>query len=505
MPSEPETVYSSAVPAPTNPVGAVSVVNQSRDLVAEKQQEQQQDRVEAAQKQSRFMVRKVSTIPKPMSSGPEFENLMFRAAANNPFADLADFSASTFIPDLGCTFYILAIMDHTMASTKRWTDNSMGWVPPISQMYVSILVYVQIFRAMDASNLLPPGSQIATFLNQFINIFPLSELMIPGPLVSLFRNLSAFLPSADEQFGNVSPVVPNLPGWNTTGQFSLSAYNGQYVPTLFLPNISAFISRLRTICSVASTSGMTQGAFSSHLNGPNFCSSLFGTTLSDTEQETRLFRGPGLSFAYADSLPLWQFASTSLPRLSIPQDLVLTGTTRSTVTNEWASFLRFANNEHQWFGSIMAVMAKYSQFFHGSQSLESVPPNCSASGAIKLTSITGNNLHDPATFIASAGNGTSLENGNANAAAHRVLRFNARAVFDARLALKGVPDVHIFAATTFGINNSLDPAGAASSRRGNFWTLGPDTHGRDNIEVLPGVYSAITRDYHSDTRIVANK
>ena len=90
-----------------------------------------------------------------------------------------------------------------MAFTKRWTDNCMGWVPPISQMYISVLVYVQIFRAMDAAGLLTPGSSISNFLVVFINVFPLAELWIPGPLVSLFRNISAFWPSADDQFGNV--------------------------------------------------------------------------------------------------------------------------------------------------------------------------------------------------------------------------------------------------------------------------------------------------------------
>lgn len=502
--SAPPQVTDTPVPPPTSTVGIVATVDQSRDLVAEKQQEQQADRAAAAKKLSRFQARRVTSLSAPVPPAPEFENLILKAAVNNPLADLADFSASTFVPDLGPAFYILYYMDHTMAFTKRWTDNCMGWVPPISQMYISVLVYVQIFRAMDAAGLLTPGSSISNFLVVFINVFPLAELWIPGPLVSLFRNISAFWPSADDQFGNVSPIVPATPLWSADTEFSFGQYNARNVPSFNLPNISAFLSRLRSITTVATAQGMTQSVFTNHINGPNHCSTIFGATLDDTAQERLLFSGPGLSFAYPDNLALWQNAASALPRLSVPADLSL-GANPSAPDDDWSTFLRFAGGEHVWFGPVSAIMAKYCQFFNGSQSMDSIAPNCSAAASVKLRNDTTNNIHTPATFVARSGTGDSREHGNNNAEAHRTLRNSARATFNSRVALKEVPDVSVYAAITYGINSYSNVDDQQSARLGNFWSLGPDVKGRDNLEVLPGVLSTITREYHSDTRIIAQK
>lgn len=395
-----------------------------------------------------------------------------------------------------------------MAFTKRWTDNCAGWVPPISQMYISLLIYVQIIRAMDSSNVLPPGSPLANFYSTFLSMYPLSELWIPGPLVSFFRSLSAFWPSADDQFGNVSPSLPNTPGWTVANIFRLAAHNGTDQVNYLLPNISVFISRLRTITTTALEANMTQGTFSTHVEGPNHLSSLFGRTLTDDANEHHILISPGAAFAYPDNLGLWINASSSLGRLSIPNDLVATaGANQTAPIDQWTAFFRLSQNanEHSWIGPVSAVMAKYSQFYNGSTSLEDIVPNCSAAPAVKSRFTALSTIYTLPAFTARAGTGASRSHGNANCEAHATLRNNARVVMDHRVALKGIPDAHCYAASTYGINAYTSQAAQNSFRTGTFWSLGPDVLGRSNVEVLPGVQATIVREYHSDTRIPATK
>jgi len=483
-------------------------VDPARDLVAEKEKEQKDDQTAALAKVSRFQARKVTAPARIMPSAPEYENLIFAAVANNPLADLADFSSSSYVPNCHVLFYLLNFMDFTMAGTKRWIDNCMGWAPPISQMYISVLVYVQILRAMDCASAIPPGSPHANFLITFQNVFPLNELWIPGPLVAFFRHISAFWPSATDRFGNVTPILPDTPGWTRALFFRLGAYNASNVPNRCLPNVSAFISRLRSICTIASAAGTTQATFSANISGPNSIRSLFGSNLNNGVNEQWILSGPGVSYIYPDNLQMWQNTAASLNRLRIPADLVAAAGANATVPiNEWSAFIRFSQNanEHEWFGPVAAVMAKYCQFFKGSAPLGEISPNCSAAAAVKGRTDAVHNMHVTPTWNPQAGTGASTEIGNANAAAHYTAKVSSRCVLSVRCALEGIPDNHVYAGIGFALNAYESQAVQTAMRRGTFWSLGPDTAGRDNVEVLPGMLSAIVHKYHSDTRIDSSK
>jgi hypothetical protein len=495
----PKTVTEQPTPAPSGPTDAPAAVETPRDLMAEKQQEQAREKADASKKAPAFTARRNVIPPVSKNPEPEYETLLFAPAANNPLADLNDRRNSTFIPFFGAAFYLLNFMDVTMASTKRFTDNSMGWTPPLSQMYISLLLFVQICRAMDAAGSLPPASDLSNFLITFEREFPMSGLWIPGPLVALFRNVSAFWPSSDDFFGNVTPTLPAHPGWTTRNAFNLGAYNGVSFIRACLPNISYFISRMRTICNKATAPNMTQALFSNSVDGPNYVSSLFHTVVANTAAENWLLVSPGGSEAYPDNLQLWQNGAAALNRLAIPPNLNRTATNPTVPTNEWTAYFRLSQtpNEHVWFAPASAVMALYSKFFHGSQTMDNVQPNCSAAPAIKLNIRTDSNLIVTPTFTARAGDGSSDQVGNANAEAHYALRHSAILRLDASLALKGVPDANVFASLTYAINAVESPASAAAHRQGPFWSLAPNVQSRDNVETLPGVLSIILRDYHS--------
>lgn len=478
-------------PKPTDPVGPTAYVDQSRDLHQEKVKEMETERSKAKSAVPRFQARKVTSLTRPSAPDPIYETLIFRAAANNPLANLNYPSVSYFYPNFAPLFYLLNYMDFLMASTKRWLDNSMGWAPPYSQMYIAVLLYVQTFRAMDAAGYAFPGGEIANFLQTFDSVFPLNELWIPGPLVAAFRNLSAFWPSQSDRFGNVTPSVPQYPGWSTARRFvPLNS-----IVDIF-PNISVFISRLRTICATAATANLTESEFQNHVNGPAFMANLFGRQLTNDAQDRLIVTSPGSNYVYPGSLELWRNANSRLNFLKVPSDL----TTTTTAINNWSGFMRFSNfvNEHTWFGPVSAMMAKYCQFFNGSAPLGECSPNSSAAGAIKLDLDSESDIFNGPVWQPQTGAGTSPTHGDDNQVGHYVMRNNARFKVDARCVIEDIPDAHTYAGITFGFN-------CHTVRTGEFWNISPDTSGRDDIEVLPGVLSTIMREYHSDVRIAASK
>jgi hypothetical protein len=485
------------VPTQTPATPAPATLDPARDLRAERDAERERERSEQERKKTRFTARKMTIPDRPKPAAPEFETYMFESAANNPFMSLKDTSPSTYVPNLSTVFYMLMYMDHLMANTKRWVDNCLGWAPPISQAYIGILCYVQIMRAMDAASAIGPNHEFSIFLQTFGNIFPLNDLWIPGPLVAFFRNISAFWPSSSDQFGNVTPIIPPTPGWTNAGHFRLRYPAGAAAPEslgLFLPNIAAYISRFRYIVGTAMQANMTQANFSVATDGPSRCAHMFQAVNANGAGEQLLMQSPGMSFAYPENLQVWLNAGYRINANSIPADLNVA----NPVSNDWNTFFRFDNNQHQWFASAAAIMAKYSQFFNGSAPLAEIMPNCSAAGAVKLRQAAGTDIHTVAPWVAPVV-GPPAVLGYYN------LRNNARVVLNARISVEDVPTAHVYAAVTYALN-AYDAAVTQNVyRQGRFWSLGPDTDGRENIEVLPGTLTTIVRRYHSDVRIAAEK
>jgi len=486
------------VPIPLNPVGPTAYVDGNRNLAAEKQAELAADRSKALARSSRFEARKVTSLERPMPTDPIFSSLMFKAAANNPLEEYQYQAYSSYVANLAPMMYLLNVMDMNMVSTRRWTDNCSGWVPPYSQMYISVLAYVQILRAMRSSNALFLSDMATTFLSQFETMYPLNELWIPGPLVSCFRAISAFWPSITDKFGNVTPYVKTTPGWTNANRYTFQ--NSQ---ALYLPNVSIFISRLRAICTTATAANMDDTSFANHVNGPNHASNLFGAAMNNTPDEIMQMRSPGAGFAYGGDLRLWQSAAGKLLHNQIPHDLPAD----FHPGNNWPAALRFyaLDGDRKWFGPVSAIMAKYCQFFKGSSPLEECSPVSSAAGAIKCKTLPTSSLWTTPTWHAAAGNGTSDQHGNAQARAHFELKHTAELKLDARCAIEDVPDYDKYAGITFAMNCYATDGDTALNRDCDFWTIAPDTSGRNQINLLPGILSTIMREYHSDSRIESAK
>jgi hypothetical protein len=495
-----DKVQAPGLPAENPVLGAPAAVDDARDLRAEKEKEMKDEAAKAKSKESRFAPRRAAHSAGPPSA-PEFETLILKTAVNNPLSVFDRPGVSTFVPNSTVIFFVLNYMDFLMASTKRWIDNCMGWVPPYSQMYISVLLYVQTMRAMEAAGHVAPGSEISNVLLAFNNLYPLSELWIPGPLVNAFRSISAFWPDASDRFGNVTPVLPANPGWSR-------ARSGRLADNLelFLPNVSVFISRLRSVCATATTANMTETVFAGHVAGPNHVREIFGIDADSAAQVPpavrALARTPGAGYVAAGNLQLWQNAAARLNMMNVPTELDVT-TALFDERNRWTAVMRFdlVDNEHVWFSNVSAMMAKYCQFFNGSVPLSACPPTTSAAPALKGRLVAPSSILTTAANSHRLGQHNNDQHGNADARGHVSLANNARVVQNVRSALVDLPDAHAFAGITWALNSYDSQVRQTALRNGQFWTLGPDHAGRDNVEVLPGVLSTIMREYHSDVRL----
>ncbi|GJT32682.1 hypothetical protein Tco_0923101 [Tanacetum coccineum] len=204
--------------------------------------------------------------------------------------------------------------------------------------------------------------------------------MIPGPLVSYFKNLSCFIPNATTQpgrYGYTTPALPERPGWSDKSEFRFGVDVVNH-----LPNISIFISRLRSICSIAMEPNMNESLFQNDVNGLHSMSTLFGRECTHSEYEIHNLTSPGSNLMYSGSLRLWQNTAV---QLYIPEEL---NGDKHNVEDTWTSALRFDSKEN-WFGNLSNIMLFYSKYWKGSASLDSCPPNNSAAGAVVCYATSG--------------------------------------------------------------------------------------------------------------------
>ncbi|KAF8047728.1 hypothetical protein N665_2852s0003 [Sinapis alba] len=371
------------------------------------------------------------------------------------YATAANPSISTFTPCFISIFYYLNIMDHMMTSTKQWTNNCMGWVPPFSQIYTCMLLYIQTMRAMKASGYLSPGSELSLLLGDFCNED--SEMLLQRS--------------------------PRL-------QDGLK---------LDLPNLNLFISRLNSVCAAATRPDMTSDLFLRDVNGPNYMANLFSQACDQSDHEQANLTSPGACLTYSGSLRLWQNANSQLALLGIPKCLDVNATE---FNDNWTTFLRLSEDA-TWFGSIAAMMAKYCQFWKGSMPLYDCSASGSAAGAVRCTA-TDTDVFDPPHWTAQAGNHNATQHANPHQVGHYSMRSNLSLVFKAATSVRDISVSHIFAAQTYNIYLSPNDDGNNALRHGHFWSIYPDAFTKSGIHIYPGVISYLARDYHSHSRIDSN-
>ncbi|GER52846.1 coat protein [Striga asiatica] len=414
---------------------------------------------------------------------PNVENLILSsAAASFPYDHYRYPLNSTFIPFAGVLTYIVRYMDHTMASTKHWTDNCMGWSPLHSMLYFSLLFYIQTFHAMEIAGAIPPSSPLRSLLSAI----EAENLWIPGPLVQFFKNLSCFRPVETDLYGILTPYVLLAPEWSHESGYVLV----EPLCTL-VPHIPALISRLRTICSVAVRDNMNDTLFASDVNGPNHAATLFGRNFTNSDNDQLIMHSPGMNLALPGSLRLWQNAASRLELNGISATLE----PDTVVENSWACFLQL-NGVSEWFGPLTAIMSKYSQFWKGSSTLAECSPNGSASGGVKMSIVQQSNLTATPRWNAQTGEHNRNSHGNANQIGHYTLYTNRNLTLDATCTIPDLSHSMWYAAITYAFNVGEDIPG---HRICPFWQIQPDVIGRSDVSTLQGILASLVRDYHCDS------
>nr|UMQ74237.1 capsid protein [Helianthus annus leaf-associated cryptic virus 2] len=483
------------MPQQANPPGNPGIAHQNIIAVNQQAADNARARQQAAQQQPRFASRRNTGPSIARHDNETIETAILATAMNFPPVKNTFPSVSKFVPNAATILHYLQTMDTTMISTRRWTENCGGWVPPISQIYISVLFYVQVMRAMDTAGCLPAGSEISLFLREFLQLYPLESLWIPGPLVTAFKSLSSFCPDASGIYGNVTPSLTTTPGWTLQRNFCVTDAHAR-----MFPNISIFISRYESIITAASVPNATEVSFNNDVRGPHYIGQLFGHNCNHGAFETLLMRSPGAKLTYGGSLRLWQEAAHFVPQISLPANLDSAATV---VNNRWVSFLRF-DEDTEWFGRVSAIMSRYCQFWRGSAPLADCPPTNSPAGAIRCHQTAGN-LFDVPAWVNQAGAHNDFQHGNANAIGHYRTSPTATFRFRTTCTIQDMPLAYTAASQTFNINTVPLEVDAGQVQTGQFWLAVPDVEQSRNVSVFQGVYNSIIRDYHNDQRISADQ
>ena len=294
-------------------------------------------------------------------------------AAKNPLPRIEHPLLSTYVPNTAVIFYILNYMDFIMTFTYEWTLNSAEWAPPVSQIYVGILCYVQIIRAMISGGNAPDS--LKHWFKAFSSVNPLEEFWIPGPLVSAIKAISAFEPFEDHSLGVVTPALSELPGFNEANNGTL----GHNLRT-YLPSISVYLDRYHQLIDTASKPGMTEQLFLAHLNGPRYRTTVFGATVPQTTLDM-VNSCPGAGFMDLGSLALWRTAASHRTKLGLPAQPLTANFNGLQKTWEAVMFL---DKDSKWLGAVTTVMARYCKFWNGSTTLDACSPSSSAAAALKV-------------------------------------------------------------------------------------------------------------------------
>lgn len=114
-------------------------------------------------------------------------------------------TVSTFSPCSAMMMFILHHINLLLCDNFYFKRNAPDYHPYLLRYYFSILFFIQCFRAMDTCDLLD-GEQ-HDILTRFLNSYPLESLVIPGPLLHVFKSICSSQ-AEFPQYGKVCPKIP---------------------------------------------------------------------------------------------------------------------------------------------------------------------------------------------------------------------------------------------------------------------------------------------------------
>jgi hypothetical protein len=245
------------------------------------------------------------------------------------------------------------------------------WNPLISQSYIGVIWHVFILLIAQSSGEIT--NEQNTFLSSFLNMFPLQNLPVPGPLVPFFRSLGV-CSGPYEHFGDVTPRIPGPTGTRVDYYFHTNGLNRT------IPPVHIFVDQL---CFLAN---LNANIIAQANNFPiRIYTNILGNNVPAAAAPANPFDiigyFPGVANRWLLSPSHMQVWHANRLALNLPTRMstiaaipnTVHGPNRALTLSESLRFSTANINHPQWFVSAISVMQRYSQFFAGSTSLAGIP------------------------------------------------------------------------------------------------------------------------------------
>jgi hypothetical protein len=329
-----------------NPKGII--IPSKRKLEPEKQSKESQD------KDSIF------------KESPGNDNIILKAVSNIKLLIRPEPEVSTFVPSARMMYFVLHEMDQLLMQNRYWGSKLPRWCPLHDRLYYGILFYIQTFRCMRASGILP--GTLHRFLNTFEESYPPESLVIAGPLIVFFKALTVCSPPFTE-YGMVSPAVPHVPGTTPANSHSLD-----YSVKVLLPNLTALFRGVANMRRPPVSNVPIE--WTHNLANPAGGSVPIAHNAAN-EQSRDCLVTPGTMYDIN-----WNNRQ-KLNYQQEPSSIKFPSMPHSSRMNSWPEYLGLDAN-HQWFSDLLGQMVTHSNHFSGGSTLAKLSPLNGTAGLIQV-------------------------------------------------------------------------------------------------------------------------
>jgi hypothetical protein len=419
-----------------------------------------------------------------------------------PLYNLDNYVPNIYVPSFVAMFYVLHLMDRTMAMTHRFLQGAPLWNSFASQAYIGLLTIVHIFRIERAA-----GHFVAAhdaFLSVFLNFRSLDTLVIPGPLVPFFEALGTSSPFSDQ----LDDVFASL-GNNTTAHGN-RAFQADNIVIERIPNpLFALDQYFRILESVNTASNANDARPVIDVNNfigyqpDNAFRAVAGIQLNDNVMRTPQMRWPvpitaGVVRSNRENAPLFPFSTqgnvTTGPAVggvipSVPTRRYRLASFANNNVLDWAQFLGLTpigtRPTTPWLGPVSAMMQRYCEFFKDSTTLAQIPVTSVGANQVICTYSPGSNVPAPAA-TAVLGTYTTPTN----------LELAVRHVHPTMIAVP-LP-VQIAAITQTharGLSSDIN------TESGPLWNVTPDVQQSSYFDLSVSMDAHVAAHYHVDSRL----
>jgi len=397
---------------------------------------------------------------------------------------------ATWTPTFNAFNVTLTQMDKTMSTTKRWLDNSFGWIPEYSRLHFNVLLLIHILRAMrDAGTL---DFTTLPLLQAFELYFNFGNLLIPGPLVPFFKAISTSKIDSD-LFGNVAPKLPEKINMDADHPVAPTSLDDNLA--LHIANIPAIFD---SICTAIYLGPGANDIYQKILvtgNSPG----AFGQAFTANSPATTVFNQPGLAQRIAlTDMTVLNFYQCA-PSYSFPPPM--DNNTISNGISSWFQYCRLntgGTDHYEWLSRLSGTMNNYCQFFRGSIPLGDIASSALPTGQI-LGTYRKNTLptREQSTTSLSSGSGSNPTTGYYY---RRPDVISLAANWRSKTMAIPIPEEwRAFYSQVNCLHPSLTDNPPRTFRQGTFWTL-PDVRTADNVDSVHSIPMLIARKFHRSNR-----